>query len=70
MPRLLLPPIPPHLAPGELPLDEHQRLDAVDYRVQVGDTEIRVQKSIRQAFAQERETCRLAFNACNWYDGN
>jgi len=44
--------------------------DIVDYRVQVGDTEIRVQKSIRQAFAQERETCRLVFNAYNWYDGN
>jgi iron(III) transport system ATP-binding protein len=44
--------------------------DIVDYRVQVGDTEIRVQKSIRQAFAQERETCRLVFTAYNWYDGN
>lgn len=42
--------------------------DMIDYRVNVGNVEIRVQKNRRRSFFNEAETCRLNFNKLLWYD--
>ncbi len=42
--------------------------DMIDYRVNVGNVEIRVQKNRRRGFFNEGETCRLNFNKLLWYD--
>ena len=42
--------------------------DMIDYRINVGKIEIRVQKNRRRGFFNEGETCRLTFNKLLWYD--
>ena len=42
--------------------------DMIDYRINVGKIEIRVQKNRRRGFFNEGETCRLKFNKLLWYD--
>ena len=42
--------------------------DMIDYRVNVGNVEIRVQKNRRRGFFNEGETCSLNFNKLLWYD--
>ncbi len=42
--------------------------DMVDYRVGIGDVEVRVQKNRREAPFGEGETCRLSFLNPLWYD--
>ncbi|MGA2960866.1 MAG: TOBE domain-containing protein [Candidatus Korobacteraceae bacterium] len=41
--------------------------DIIDYRVMVGTTEVRVQKSRRSALFAEGETCYLQFNWIHFY---
>lgn len=41
--------------------------DIIDYRVMIGDAEVRVQKNRRSADFAEGETCGLAFNHLLWY---
>ncbi|HTU03614.1 MAG TPA: TOBE domain-containing protein, partial [Candidatus Sulfotelmatobacter sp.] len=43
--------------------------DAIDYRVQVGPVEVRVQRSVRKPVFQEGETCGLRFLRVHWYPG-
>ena len=40
----------------------------VDYRIGVGDVEVRVQKLRRHGFLNEGEPCRLRFHRLLWYD--
>jgi len=42
--------------------------DIIDYRVQVGPTEVRVQRNIRKSVFNEGDQCGLAFSALHWYD--
>lgn len=42
--------------------------DIIDYRVTVGQTEIRVQKQRRNAGLAEGKPCRLRFNRLLWYE--
>ena len=42
--------------------------DITDYRISVGNVEIRVQKNRRRASWGEGETCRLRFNRLLWYN--
>jgi len=41
--------------------------DIIDYRVMVGDTEVRVQKSRRSPSFSEGESCCLRFSQMHWY---
>jgi hypothetical protein len=47
---------------------EADRAAEKDYRVNVGNIEIRVQKNRRRGFLDEGEICRLKFNKLLWYD--
>jgi iron(III) transport system ATP-binding protein len=42
--------------------------DIIDYRVKVGPTEIRVQRSVRKPTFNEGESCGLVFSSVHWYD--
>lgn len=42
--------------------------DLIDYRITVGETELRVQKQRRSVTVKEGETCHLRFNRLLWYD--
>ena len=42
--------------------------EIIDYRVQVGSLEIRLQKLRRRGVLQEGETCFLKFNRLHWYE--
>jgi iron(III) transport system ATP-binding protein len=42
--------------------------DIVDYLLKIGNTEIRVQKTRREAIAKAGETCHIKFNRILWYD--
>jgi len=42
--------------------------ETVDYRIGIGDLEVRVQKHRRDALFAEGETCRLSFPNPLWYD--
>jgi iron(III) transport system ATP-binding protein len=42
--------------------------DIIDYRVQVGPTEVRVQRNVRKPVFKEGEACGLVFAALHWYD--
>ena len=42
----------------------------IDYRVKVGNTEIRVQKPASQPRLQEGERCALRFARIHWYERN
>ncbi len=41
--------------------------DIVDYKVQIGRSEVRVQKTRRSAILREGEACRIRFNRILWY---
>jgi len=43
--------------------------DTIDYRVMVGETEVRIQKNRMVEILKEGQACRLAFNRILWYDG-
>jgi len=43
--------------------------DTIDYRVMVGETEVRIQKNRMVEILKEGQSCRLAFNRILWYDG-
>jgi hypothetical protein len=42
--------------------------DIIDYRVQVGPTEVRVQRNVRKPVFSEGDQCGLMFCALHWYD--
>jgi iron(III) transport system ATP-binding protein len=42
--------------------------DIIDYRVQIGPTEVRVQRNVRKPVFAEGEACGLVFAALHWYD--
>ena len=42
--------------------------DTIDYRVKVGPTEVRVQRSVRKPLFGEGDRCGLVFAALHWYD--
>jgi iron(III) transport system ATP-binding protein len=42
--------------------------DIIDYRVQVGPTEVRVQRNVRKPVFSEGDQCGLMFSALHWYD--
>ncbi|MEN6485220.1 MAG: ABC transporter ATP-binding protein [Syntrophobacteraceae bacterium] len=42
--------------------------ELIDYRVHIGDLEVRVQKLRRHGLLNEGETCRLKFQRLLWYD--
>ncbi|HYL80488.1 MAG TPA: TOBE domain-containing protein, partial [Candidatus Acidoferrum sp.] len=42
--------------------------DIIDYRVQVGPTEVRVQRNVRKPVFNEGDQCSLVFAALHWYD--
>lgn len=42
--------------------------DVVDYRVKVGEAEIRVQRQRRNGIMKEREACSLKFHRLLWYE--
>ena len=42
--------------------------DIIDYRVQVGPVEIRVQRNVRKPVFGEGDPCGLVFGALHWYD--
>jgi len=44
--------------------------DIIDYRVQVGPTEVRVQRNVRKPLFGEGDRCGLVFAALHWYDGS
>jgi iron(III) transport system ATP-binding protein len=44
--------------------------DIIDYRVQVGPTEVRVQRNVRKPIFSEGDRCGLVFTALHWYDGS
>ncbi len=43
--------------------------DTIDYRVSVGDVEVRVQKHPRKGMFKEGDLCGLKFNRLYWYEG-
>jgi hypothetical protein len=43
--------------------------NTIDYRVMVGETEVRIQKNRMAGIMKEGAPCRLAFNRILWYDG-
>ena len=44
--------------------------DIIDYRVQIGPSEIRVQRSVRKPVFSEGDPCGLVFSALHWYDAS
>jgi len=44
--------------------------DIIDYRVQVGPSQVRVQRSVRKPVWKEGDQCGLVFAALHWYDGS
>jgi len=42
--------------------------DIIDYRVQVGPSEVRVQRNVRKPVFSEGDQCGLVFSALHWYD--
>ncbi len=42
--------------------------DIVDYRVQVGPIEVRVQRNVRKPVFNEGDQCGLVFSTLHWYD--
>ena len=41
--------------------------DIIDYRVLIGDVEVRVQKNRKREICREGEPCGLKFNQVVWY---
>jgi iron(III) transport system ATP-binding protein len=44
--------------------------DIIDYRVQVGPAEVRVQRNVRKPLFSEGGPCGLVFSALHWYDAS
>jgi len=42
--------------------------DIIDYRIMIGDVEVRVQKNRKREIFRENEPCRLTFNQVAWYE--
>jgi hypothetical protein len=42
--------------------------DIIDYRVQVGPAEVRVQRNVRKPVFSEGDPCGLHFSVLHWYD--
>ncbi len=42
--------------------------DIIDYRVQVGAAEVRVQRNVRKPVFDEGDQCGLVFSSLHWYD--
>jgi iron(III) transport system ATP-binding protein len=42
--------------------------DIIDYRIMIGDVEVRVQKNRKKELLRENEPCGLKFNQVTWYE--
>jgi iron(III) transport system ATP-binding protein len=44
--------------------------DIIDYRVQIGPIDVRVQRNVRKLVFSEGDRCGLVFSALHWYDAS